>query len=81
MTPSEQWEDFGAARPPGRLLWVVSIALLVLAVAAFLYLYEDALHGYHDVLPVYVFAGVGVACAVVWSYLVAILVRESLRGR
>lgn len=63
--------DSKAARRPGRLLWTVSLALLLLAGISYLYLYNDALHGYHDVLPVYVFAGVGLACVLVWSYLVS----------
>lgn len=64
-----------SARRPGRLLWTVSAALLLLAGVSYLYLYNDALHGYHEVLPVYVFAGVGLACVLVWSYLVSRIIR------
>lgn len=56
---------------PGRLLWVVSLALLPAAIGAYFLLYVDALHGSHEVWPVYLFAGVGVVCAVVWSLLAA----------
>jgi len=56
---------------PGRLMWILGVVLLLLAGASFLYLYQDALHGYQEALPVYVFAGVGLACAIVWSYLIS----------
>jgi len=56
---------------PGRLLWVVSAALVPVALGALLLLYMDALKGYHQIWPVYAFASVGVACAVVWSCLAA----------
>lgn len=72
---SGQGIDSKAARRPGRLLWTVSVALLLLAGVSYLYLYNDALHGYHEVLPVYMFAGVGLACVLVWSYLVSRIVR------
>jgi len=38
---------------------------------ALVLLYMDALRGYHETWPVYLFASVGVVCAVVWSYLAA----------
>jgi hypothetical protein len=72
---SGQGVDSKAAGRPGRLLWTASIALLLLAGVSYRYLYNDALHGYHEVLPVYVFAGVGVACVLVWSYLVSRIFR------
>lgn len=52
-----------------RLSWVIGAALLPMAAASFLYLYEDALHGYQEILPVYIFAGVAALCAAAWSYL------------
>jgi hypothetical protein len=52
-------------------MWIIGAALLLLTGVSFFYLYQDALHGYHEALPVYVFAGVGLACALVWSYLVS----------
>lgn len=72
---SGQGADSKATRRPGRLLWTVSIALLLLAVVSYLDLYMDALHGYHEILPVYVFAGVGVACTIGWSYLASRILR------
>lgn len=60
-----------AKKGPGRLMWMAGVVLLLLAVASFFYLYQDALHGYQEALPVYVFAGVGLACALVWSYLIS----------
>jgi hypothetical protein len=61
----------GSTRLPGRLTWSIGAVSLLLAGASFLYLYNDALHGYQEVLPVYVFAGTALACALVWSYLVS----------
>ena len=49
----------------------VGAALLLLWGGASLLLYWDARHGYQEGWPVYLFAGVALACAVVWSYLVA----------
>ena len=66
---ANQGADTKAKERPGRLIWMVGIALLLLTGVSFLYLYQDALHGYHEALPVYVFAGVGLVCALVWSYL------------
>lgn len=59
---------------PGRLAWAIGIALVPTAGMSYLYLYHDAIHGYHETLPVYLFAGVGLACAIVWAYLVAKMV-------
>jgi hypothetical protein len=50
-------------------MWFVGAALLVVWGISFLYLYKDALDGYREALPVYVFAGIGLACALFWSYL------------
>ena len=61
----------GLTRRPGRLTWSIGVLSVLLAGASFLYLYNDARHGYHEVLPVYVFAGTALACALVWSYLVS----------
>lgn len=66
--------DSRATELPGRLIWIIGVASLVLLGASFLYLYSDALHGYHEILPVYVFAGAGIACAIVWSYLASRIV-------
>jgi hypothetical protein len=58
-----------AAKRPGPVGWALGAASLVAAGASYLYMYSDALAGYHEALPVYAFAGVGVACAVIWGYL------------
>ena len=58
----------------GRLAWTIAIALVPAAGMSYLYLHNDAIHGYHEALPVYVFAGVALACAIVWAYLVAKMV-------
>lgn len=57
------------AKKLSRLMWIVGIALLPMMGVSYLCLYEDALHGYHQAWPLYLFTGVGLACAVVWPYL------------
>lgn len=68
---SDQGTDSEAKNGRGRLMWIIGAALLPVAGASFFYLYQDALHGYHEVLPVYVFAGVAALCALLWSYLIS----------
>jgi hypothetical protein len=60
---------------PSRLLWFLSGVCALAVVGSLAYLYEDALDGYHEVLPVYVFSGTVVAGTLVWSYLAAKLSR------
>lgn len=68
---SVQGTEVKLARGPGRLLWVVSFALVPLLGAAYFLLHTDAVNGGREAWPVDVFAGVGLACAIVWGYLVA----------
>jgi hypothetical protein len=68
---SDPRTDLKIAKGPGRLLWIISLALVPLLGAAFFLLHIDAVNGGHEAWPVDVFAGVGLACAVVWGYLVA----------
>jgi hypothetical protein len=75
VVTSSQGTDSKAKRIGGRLMWIIGAALLPIAVASVFYLKQDALHGYHEVLPVYVFGGVAVLCAIVWSYLAARVLR------
>jgi hypothetical protein len=56
---------------PGRSIRIVSIVLLPVLGLSFVWLYSDAVRGYHQILPVYCFAGVAIVCALCWSYLVA----------
>ena len=65
----------GTTGGPSRLLWVLSGVCALAIVGSFAYLYKDALDGYHEVLPVYVFSGTVVAGTLVWSYLAAKLSR------
>ena len=60
---------------PSRLLWVLSGVCALAVVGSLAYLYKDALDGYHEILPVYVFSGTVVAGTLVWSYLAAKLSR------
>ena len=54
---------------PRRWLWIVSLVLVPLLGAAFFLMHIDFANGGHEAWPVYVFAGVALACAIVWSYL------------
>jgi len=74
QTPSFGRLDLAGNNGPGRVMWAVAIGLLVLAAVSLWFLYTDALHGARTVWPVYLFAGVGLACAGVWSYIAAQLV-------
>jgi hypothetical protein len=66
---------FNTQKRPGRIAWVVGLALLPTLAASFLYLHNDAIHGGHTALPAYVFAGVILACAAVWGYIVSQIMR------
>jgi hypothetical protein len=56
---------------PGRLLWIVSLALVPLLGASGFLLHIDAVNGGHEAWPADIFAGVVLACAIVWGYLAA----------
>jgi hypothetical protein len=58
-------------RGPRTLLWSVSVALIPVLGAAFLLMHVDFANGGHEAWPVYLFAGVALACAIIWSYLAA----------
>ena len=70
--------DNELAKGPGRVLWGVSIALVPLLGISWLLLNRDAVNGGHEVWPVDVFAGVGLVCTLVWSFLAAKIVGRSL---
>ena len=62
------------SKPPThfrRSIWVIGVVLLPILGLSFSNLYRDAIHGYHDVMPVYLFAAVAAICALLWSYLVS----------
>lgn len=67
----ESEADTRARERFGRLMWMVGIALVPIMALSLSLVYEDAHHGYHEAWPLYVFVGVGLACAVVWPYLVS----------
>ena len=56
---------------PARWLWFVSLALIPVLGAAFFLMHIDFAKGGHEAWPVYLFAGVALACAIIWSYLAA----------
>jgi uncharacterized protein (UPF0333 family) len=66
-----QMENLKTVKGPGRLLWIVSIALVPLLGASFFLVYIDAAHGGNEAWPADLFAGVGLICAGVWGCLAA----------
>jgi hypothetical protein len=68
---SGRGKNLKTVKAQGRLLWIVSLALVPLLGAAFFLLHIDAVNGGHEAWPADVFAGVVLACAVVWGYLAA----------
>ena len=66
---SNQLMDSIAPKRPSPAMWTVAGALAALLGISYLLLYRDALHGYHEILPVYFFAGVAAVCALYWAYL------------
>lgn len=66
-----EWIDLTAPGKPSHAMWFIGIALLVLAGISLLLMGIDARHGGHSGWPVYLFAGVALACAGVWSAIIA----------
>ena len=66
---SSQLMNSIAPKRPSAAMWTVAAALAALLGVSCLLLYRDALHGYHEILPVYLFAGVAAVCALYWAYL------------
>ena len=60
--------NLGTPKRVGYVTWAVSIILLPLLVVSFLCLYSDALHGYREIWPVYLFAAAAAVCSLFWSY-------------
>lgn len=78
--PDPELENGGGMSPGtrkrlGRTGWTVGVVSLLAAGVSYFYLQSDAHNGYHQVLAVYVFAGVGLACTVIWGYLAVKLLR------
>lgn len=63
--------DLKTTKDPGRMLWIVSLTLVPLLGAALFLLHMDSVNGGHEAWPADVFAGIGLACTLVWSYLVS----------
>jgi hypothetical protein len=61
--------DLTGSNQVGPTTWFIGLALLLLAGFSYWLLHIDAAHGRHAVWPVYVFAGVALACAGVWGYI------------
>lgn len=56
---------------PGPLMWAVGAVLLIALAISYHYFYEDALNGHHQIVPVYAFAVIGMACVIFWAYLLS----------
>lgn len=54
---------------PGTLSWVIGVIAVVAFGSSFFLLYRDAVNGYQQVWPVYVFGAAVVICAPIWAYL------------
>ena len=54
-----------------QLLWIASLESVPLLGTSFHFLYRDAVRGYDQFWPVYLFAGVSVVCASIWGALIA----------
>jgi hypothetical protein len=76
---SRRGADIKTAEGSGRLLWIISLAMVPLLVVAFFLLHLDAVNGGHQAWPADVFAGVGVASAVAWGCLVAKILGDKAR--
>lgn len=58
-------------RRVGALGWISGGVSLLLVGFSYYLLHRDALQGYHEVWPVYLFAGAALFCAAAWGYLFA----------
>jgi hypothetical protein len=71
QSPTLRELSLAGSKRPGRIMWNVGFALSLLSGFSFWLLYVDAVHGGHAVWPVYMFAGITLACAGVWGYIIA----------
>jgi peptidoglycan/LPS O-acetylase OafA/YrhL len=63
--------SLGTTDRPRPAMWALGVVSLIAAAISYLYLYKDALDGYHEILPVYCFAAAMLVVAVIWGYLAA----------
>lgn len=68
---STRSKNLKTSKGPGRVLWIISLALVPLLAAAGFLLHIDVANGGNETWPVDVFAGIALACTIVWSYLAA----------
>ena len=62
--------DIQSQRPSAQM-WLIGVGLIGLVGVAYALLYKDAVGGYQDVVPVYLFTGSILAAAGFWGYLIA----------
>jgi len=61
----------GPSQRPSKKMWMVGVGLIALVGVSFFFLYEDAIGGYKDVVPVYFFTAAILVTAAFWAYLIA----------
>jgi hypothetical protein len=60
------------ATPLRRPIGIISIVLVPIMAMASFFLYRDAVQGYHQSWPLYLFVWTGVICSLCWAFLVAV---------
>ena len=71
VTASARNVGAGTPERPRPTLWAFGAVSLIAVGISYFYLYEDAVDGYHELLPVYLFALAMLVCAWVWGYLIS----------
>jgi len=71
---TDQWANSKAANRPGRLMWTIGAASLLLMGVSYFFLRNDAAQGYHQIWPVYLFFWVMVVCGLFLAVLVGRLI-------
>jgi hypothetical protein len=76
FTPSK-WTVPGTPKRPGRLAWILLAASLAAAGISYHFMYTDALGGYHETWPLYLFLVAGAAVLATSGYVV-VNIRDEL---
>jgi hypothetical protein len=57
----------------GRPIGIISLILIPIMAMASFFLYRDAVQGYHESWPLYLFVWTGIICTLCWAYAVSTL--------
>jgi hypothetical protein len=71
-TEASQRAESSWATPLRRPIGIISIVLVPIMALASFFLYRDAVQGYHQSWPLYLFVWTGVICSLCWAFLVAV---------